>query len=146
MTKDVANRPDSVKKGETQFRRALILWWIGSAVFVGVLFLSPGYSISGKILIALGLCATAVFLGKANDAARHLAGIVGLLGMLGSVPAACAVLEPETQIQGLLAIPGFVVCGLIWHAFLYSDDVVAYLKWRRASHSDVSIKDPNAEL
>ncbi len=129
---DIPTHPsEAIRKGAAHYRRALVLWCLGSAVFIVVLSLSSGYSLSGKILIALGLGAIAVLLGKGNEAARHLAGIVGLFGLLGSIPSACALMEPETQTQGLLAIPGGVVCGLIWHAFLYSDDVVAYLKWRR---------------
>ncbi len=116
------------QKGKRAYWRAFGIWCFASLVASIVYALHPSISIAGKVIIVVGLVCSIYFLYRASDPARYTAGALALLGLMSNITATCAVFDPKTQIQGLLAIAIAVPCGLVWHAFLISDNVGAYLK------------------
>ena len=126
----------SEAKGKRAYWRAVGIW-CGAATLGSVSYaLMPGISITGKVIIVAALAASVYFLFRASDAARYTAGALALLGLLSNIPAACTVFDPEAEVYGLLAIVVAILCGLVWHAFLISDDVGAYLFASLDDHSD----------
>ncbi len=119
-------------KGKKAYWRASYIWCVAVAFGIATYAVHPEMSLIGKVVIAAGLVVSAAFLFKASDPARYFAGAISLLGILMNLPAACSVFEKETQVGGLLSLCVLVLCALVWHAFLISDDVSAYLrKYRR---------------
>lgn len=115
-------------KGKKAYWRAVGIW-IFTAGLGGIAYaLNPQISVIGKAIIFIALGCSIFFLFRGGDPARYAAGILALLGLLSNVTASCAVFDPQTQYQGLVSIVIAVLCGCVWHAFLISDDVGAYLR------------------
>lgn len=130
MTSDQSNVHS---KGKRQYWSAVILWSISALGATALYSTAPKISVIGKVIIGILLIGSAMLLLRANIFSKYAVGIVALLGMLGNLPGSCAVFDPATQVQGLLSILLLIVCAVVWHAFLISDHVTAYLKWYRQS-------------